>query len=110
MPSELKAHPRVRAAFEGTLERVSVHGGSVIRSAQVSNLSVGGCFVRGVEPVPVGELLHLRLHLPATGWTVASGEVVHCQPHSGFGARFLNLTTTAEHALAQAVDHLRANN
>ena len=63
----------MRAAFEGTLERVSVHGGSVIHSAQVSNLSVGGCFVRGIEPVPVGELLHLRLHLPAAGWTVASG-------------------------------------
>ena len=62
----------MRAAFEGTWERVSVH-------------------------------------LPATGWTVASGDVVHCQPHRGFGMRFLNLTTDAEQALAQAVDHLRAN-
>ncbi len=109
MTNERRVHPRVRGPFEGRWQRVSRHDSSVTRSSRIADLSVGGCFLEARELLPSGTRVRLQLDLPLAGWTWLSSQVVHTHPNSGFGVRFVDLTTRDQEALARAVEHVQAN-
>ncbi len=75
----------------------------------VGNLSVGGCFLEARAPLPSGTRVRLELDLPLAGWTWLISQVVHTHPTSGFGVRFVDLTTRDQDALALAVEHVQRN-
>lgn len=59
-------------------------------SAQITNLSEGGCFLDSVGEVRRGEIVGFRVLLPDDDWLYLEGEVRH---HSteGFGVQFTEL-------------------
>ncbi len=75
----------------------------------VGNLSVGGCFLEARAPLPPGTRVRLHLDLPLAGWTWLSSHVVHTHLNSGFGVRFVDLTTRDPETLALAVEHVQGN-
>lgn len=73
-----RANPRFSffADAEATL-----HDGTSV-AAQVSELSVGGCYIDTLEPIPIGTELHLRI---SHGLSTCEfpGRVIYM--HSGYG-------------------------
>jgi len=59
-------------------------------SAQITNLSEGGCYLDSVGEVRRGEIVGFRVLLPDDDWLYLEGEVRH---HSaeGFGIQFVDL-------------------
>jgi hypothetical protein len=59
-------------------------------SAQITNLSEGGCYLDSVGEVRRGEIVGFRVLLPDDDWLYLEGEVRH---HSaeGFGVQFIEL-------------------
>jgi hypothetical protein len=59
-------------------------------SAQITNLSEGGCYLDSVGEVRQGEIVGFRVLLPDDDWLYLEGEVRH---HSaeGFGVQFVEL-------------------
>ncbi len=110
MTTEQRVHPRVPGGFHGNWHRASKRPG-VLAAGEgiVGNLSVGGCFLEAPEPLPPGTRVRLELDLPLAGWTWLSSQVVHTHPNSGFGVRFVDLTTRDQDALARAVEHVQRN-
>lgn len=61
-----------------------------VRSARVTDLSEGGCFLDSVGEVREGEIVGFRVLMPDDDWLYLEGEVKH---HSmkGFGVQFTEL-------------------
>jgi hypothetical protein len=55
---------------------------------EVTDLSVGGCFVESGEEMREGELVKLRLDLPGHGDLTVWGNIVFWVRDTGFGVRF----------------------
>ena len=55
---------------------------------EVTDLSVGGCFVTSDEEVREGDLVRLRLDLPGQSPLTIWGNVVFWVRETGFGVRF----------------------
>ena len=55
---------------------------------EVSDLSIGGCFVESGEAVSEGDLVKLHLEVPGHGELVIWGNVVFWVRETGFGVRF----------------------
>ena len=56
--------------------------------AEVTDLSVGGCFVESEMEVREGDLVKLRLDIPGHGDLTVWGNVVFWVKDTGFGVRF----------------------
>jgi hypothetical protein len=62
------------------------------RSGTVTSLSAAGCFVRTTAYAGKGQLMHVRLWLPAEQWLPLRGEVLYTLEGIGFGLGFVELT------------------
>ena len=59
-------------------------------SANVTNLSEGGCYLDSVGEVRRGEIVGFRVLLPDEDWLYLEGEVRH-HSAAGFGVQFVDL-------------------
>src|SRR5215211_76008 len=67
------------------------HGGEERHSAQITDLSDGGCYLDTVGEVMVGEIVAFRVSLPDGDWVYLEGEVRHHRHGRGFGVQFVDL-------------------
>jgi len=81
---ERRRYPRIRFGFR--VEDASGH-----REWMTEDISVGGCFLKTVEKLPVGSRLHLVFQLPGSSKIIeATGEVKH-HLGEGMGIEFLSM-------------------
>ena len=86
------------------LKEVELEFASGRRSARISDISVGGCYIDTIAQVPVGE--QLTLHI-ATGNGEAkefTGRVAYLLEGFGFGVEFTGLTDDHREFLAQILN------
>lgn len=76
------------------------------RSARISDISMGGCYVEALGQVTMGELIRFEVQLPTGRWLPLVGEVVYHLPSMGFGMRFRNLTETQKEVIASLIDYM----
>jgi hypothetical protein len=81
--AERRRHRRVPALLE-----VEWQGAAGKHEARTADLSPGGCFIDTIAQAAVGEVVIIRLRLPAGGWIALRGEVTYQFPGVGFGVRF----------------------
>lgn len=67
------------------------HGEEERHSAQITDLSEGGCYLDTVGEVMVGEIVAFRVLLPDGDWLYLEGEVRHHRHGLGFGIQFVDL-------------------
>src|SRR5215208_5040318 len=67
------------------------HGGEEKHSAQITDLSEGGCYLDTVGEVMAGEIVAFRVLLPADDWLYLAREVGHHRHGLGFGVQFVDL-------------------
>lgn len=79
------------------------------RSARISDISMGGCYVEALAPVTMGEIIRFEVRLPTGRWMPLVGEVAYHLPSMGFGMRFRNLTETQTEVIASLLDYMRGN-
>ena len=74
------------------LKEVELEFASGKRSARISDISAGGCYIDTIAQVPVGETL--ALHISATNGESMQfkGRVAYILEGFGFGVEFLDLT------------------
>jgi hypothetical protein len=77
------------------------HGGDETHSAQITDLSEGGCYLDTVGEVLVGEIVAFRVLLPDGDWLYLEGEVRHHQHRRGFGVQFVDLNEEQMENLAR---------
>jgi PilZ domain len=85
--------------------------GSAARlSARTSEVALGGCYVDALNPFPQGTLVGVRI-LRDQGVFEAKGKVVYCQPSSGMGVAFTEMShehrLLLEEWLAEIVSQLK---
>lgn len=81
---EKRADRRYKVSFRVNLMREE----SPEVEGEVTNLSVGRCFVESELDVREGDLVKLRLNVPSRGELTIWGSVVFRVRHVGFGVRF----------------------
>src|SRR5678815_2651948 len=67
------------------------HGAEDRHSAQITDLSEGGCYLDTVGEVMAGEIVAFRVLLPDGDWLYLEGEVRHHHHGRGFGVQFVEL-------------------
>ncbi len=77
------------------------------RSARITNLSEGGCFLDSVGEVRRGEIVGFRVLLPDDDWLYLEGEVRHHTAGEGFGVQFVDLNEEQQAKLKDLI--LRAS-
>lgn len=88
-----RAHPRHAVRL-----RVELAGAAII--AETQDLSEGGMFVEADDPLAVGSLLPVTLHLP-DGRLETTAVIMRCVPGSGMGMRFGSASAAARARLAR---------
>lgn len=73
------------------------------RSARITNLSEGGCYLDSVGDVRRGEIVGFRVLLPEDDWLYLEGEVRHHTAGEGFGVRFVDLNEEQESKLKDLI-------
>jgi hypothetical protein len=73
------------------------------RTARVSDLSMGGCFVDTIATVTVGETIGFKLRTDNEEWEDMSGEVAYNLPGFGFGLHFKDLSEKQTGLLAEMI-------
>jgi len=73
------------------------------RSARITNLSEGGCYLDSVGDVRRGEIVGFRVLLPEDDWLYLEGEVRHHSAGEGFGVRFIDLNEDQESKLKDLI-------
>jgi len=96
---------RNQERLEVSLE--AVWDGSGNRSARITDLSEGGCFVDTIGEAYTGELLTFRFQLPDGNWLELAGEVAHQMRPVGFGLRFVDLSDEQLEQLRQFLEYLK---
>jgi hypothetical protein len=61
------------------------------RSARVTDLSEGGCYLDTVGEVLTGDIVAFRIMLPGGDWLYLESEVCHHRHGFGFGVQFVDL-------------------
>ncbi|HJP95301.1 MAG TPA: PilZ domain-containing protein [Pyrinomonadaceae bacterium] len=77
------------------------HAAEERHSAQITDLSEGGCYLDTVGEVLVGEIVAFRVLLPDGDWVYLEGEVRHHQHGRGFGVQFVDLNEEQMENLAR---------
>jgi PilZ domain-containing protein len=83
---ERRSKPRLSVHLD-----VEWHGGEERQSAQITDLSEGGCYLDTVGEVMVGEIVAFRVSLPDGDWLYLEGAVRHHRHGRGFGVQFVDL-------------------
>jgi hypothetical protein len=98
-----------RCPFVASIEVTDVSTKTKL-SARTSELGIGGCYVETLNPLPEGELVHLRI-LKDEGEFETKAKVVYCHTNCGMGLAFRDTTPKQrlllEDWLAQVVTQLR---
>src|SRR4030095_212357 len=68
-------------------------------SAQVTDLSEGGCYLDSVGSVRLGEIVGFRVLMPDDDWLYLEGEVRHYGAGTGFGVKFVDLNDEQQEKL-----------
>ena len=93
-----RKHDRTSISLDVTLEFTSG-----TRTARVSDLSVGGCFVDTIVPVNVGEFVRIRIRLSDDQWEQMVGEVAYILPGFGFGLSFAGISEEQKWRLSDVI-------
>ena len=81
-----------RRAWRSQLRLGLTYEGAGVRAAtRISDISVAGVFIDTNSAVPAGSHLKLTFTLPDGHTVHTDGVVIHNQPRSGIGVKFLNL-------------------
>lgn len=84
------------------LKEVDLEFSSGRRSARISDISVGGCYIDTIANVPVGESLSLHI-VSAEGEMTFTGKVAYVLEGFGFGVEFTDLTDSHREFLNKIV-------
>ena len=76
-------------------------------SAQVTDLSEGGCYLDSVGSVRLGEIVGFRVCMPDDDWLYLEGEVRHHRHGRGFGVQFVDLNEEQSTNLARLLQIAR---
>ena len=72
--------------------RIEAQAGGFPFIALAKNISVGGMLINTANPVPEGQIVHLKFTLPGANREIAvSGTVQHVTPGAYMGVRFQDL-------------------
>lgn len=77
------------------------------RTARITDLSEGGCFVDAMGEALAGERLTFYIQLPDGKWLELSGEVAYHMRPVGFGMRFVDLTDEQLEQLRWFIEYLK---
>jgi uncharacterized protein (TIGR02266 family) len=70
---------------------------------RISDISVTGVYIETVSPVPVGSNLKLTFTLPDGYIIHTDGVVIHSQPQTGIGVKFINLDSEDARRIRQFI-------
>jgi hypothetical protein len=76
-------------------------------TAQMRDLSPGGCYIASVAHVTVGQFLVFEVELPSGRWLEMRGEVVYHRRNQGFGISFIELPAESQRMLQYLIDYAR---
>lgn len=83
-----------RRAWRSQLRlRLTYEGAGVRTETRISDISVSGVFIDTPYSVPAGSNLKLTFTLPDGHIVHTNGQVIHHQPQSGIGVKFLDLAS-----------------
>ena len=71
---------------------------------RTTDISLGGCYIETMGPVPVGDEIAFEILLPAGNWIQLRGVVVYHHPTVGFGLRYTGLTEEQKSTLTQLIE------
>lgn len=74
------------------LKEVSLEFSSGRRTARISDISAGGCYIDTISQVPVGEKLSLQVSATDGSSMLFHGRVAYVLEGNGFGIEFTDLT------------------
>jgi hypothetical protein len=98
---ECRGSSRIKVSVP--LEIKAEEGGSPIRGA-TADLSLNGCYIESLFPLPIGTNLDLQLSIGAT--VLISATVVTCDPQVGNGIKFINMLREDREALKAFLEPL----
>ena len=85
------------------LKEVELEFSSGKRSARISDISLGGCYIDTIAQVPVGETLTLVIASSKGESMHFAGKVAYVLENFGFGVEFTDLTDPQRQFLAELV-------
>jgi hypothetical protein len=74
------------------LEEVELNFASGKRTARISDISMGGCYVDSIAAVPVGEPVSIEITRSSGENVQFNGRVAYILEGFGFGVEFIDLT------------------
>jgi hypothetical protein len=83
MSTEKRKTPRYAVKLEVYWERPSG-----MQLVKMTDLSLGGCFIKAFALPAVGSQVNLEIRLPSGRWLYLSGIVVRSQAENGFAIHF----------------------
>jgi|SRR5215204_5774738 len=86
------------------LKEVELEFSSGKRSARISDISPGGCYIDTIAQVPVGEVMTLRISGSDGEWVEFKGKVAYVLDGFGFGVEFVDLTDEHRDFLNHVID------
>jgi c-di-GMP-binding flagellar brake protein YcgR len=92
--NERRQYPRVKVSVP--VEVLVEASGSPMRCS-TSDLSLGGCYIETIFPLPIGTALDLQLSLDTT--ILIAATVVTCDPQVGNGMKFTKMLPEDREAL-----------
>ncbi|MEP6787014.1 MAG: PilZ domain-containing protein [Acidobacteriota bacterium] len=85
------------------LLEITLECASGTRTARISDLSIGGCFVDTFMQVHVGERVQIKLQLTEGQWEEMAGEVTYILPNFGFGLNFTEISEEQKTHIASVI-------
>jgi PilZ domain len=94
---EQKQRREPRYSFIASAELLEEHSGARMNS-RISDLSLNGCYVDTVNPLPDGTLVHLRIFTETHSFE-APATVVYSHAFMGMGMKFREVPSKSEEIL-----------
>jgi hypothetical protein len=92
--NDRRKYPRIKVSVP--VEIKTDAGGGPIRGA-TADLSVSGCYIETIFPIPIGSNLDLQLSIETT--VLVAATVVTCDPQVGNGIKFIRMLPEDRKAL-----------
>ncbi|MEO6334982.1 MAG: PilZ domain-containing protein [Pyrinomonadaceae bacterium] len=83
------------------LKEVELEFSSGKRSARITDISAGGCYIDTIAQVRVGDIVSLPIFVASGVSMIFSGKVAYVLEGFGFGVEFLDLTDEQRDFLAR---------
>lgn len=90
------------------LKEVELEFASGKRTARISDISLGGCYIDSIALVPVGEALNVTLWTPSGVSMRFSGRIAYLLEGFGFGVEFTDMTEEKREFLNMILAAVRA--